>query len=80
MTKPEKTWEEFFDEGVSAEYNYDKIVCPFCLHEHYDDLPEYVGHEEFTCEKCGSVMSLDSRETTEFTTAPLVDNRRKETT
>lgn len=51
-------------------------ICPFCKYEHFNDLQEYVNDEEFTCEECGSLMALNVREITEFTTEPLVDKRK----
>lgn len=39
-------------------YSTDSIICPYCDHEHYDDLPYEDKTESFDCENCGKTFQL----------------------
>lgn len=51
----------------------DKIVCPYCKHEHIDSFEFTEDDYEFVCQECDRVFSMTRDVSISFLTTPYID-------
>jgi len=61
---------------MSSDENYngtDDIVCPYCLHTHYDSCREFAreGSFDFECHNCKQYFSCERRITIRYYSTPI---------
>lgn len=64
----------------NEEWKQDKVICPYCKSESYNDDPEWLYQErdeEIECHKCGRTFHIESSYDWWFTTTPI-DSEVKE--